>query len=257
MGAIMKLREALSGGKVCIGASITFADPLVSDALADSVDFLWIDLEHVAMSAEALCGHLLAARARNVPAVVRPPGSDTPFIKPILVSGAEGIVVPQVRTAEEVKRIVGDCRYPPIGRRGYGPRVPSDYGRNDTAECVRKGNEELFVAVQVENADAVQNLDEILAVPGLDSIVLGPSDLSASMGLIGQLEHPRVVATIEEIIAKVRAAGLFVGAGLGPDPEYACVLAGRGVQWLQVGCDFGYLVNHMDWIVSEARKRMG
>ena len=116
--AIKIFREKLAAGRVCLGAGISLSDPLVTDALGDSVDFFWIDLEHGAMSPEILSGHLLAARARRVPGIVRVTGSTTPFIKPILDSGAEGIVVPQVRSAEEVRSVVADCRYPPLGRRG-------------------------------------------------------------------------------------------------------------------------------------------
>src|SRR5437764_3084793 len=130
MTPIVHFRERLRAGDVCIGASITLADPHVTAALADSVDFFWIDLEHSTMSPEALNGHLLAARSKNKPALVRVTGSGTPFIKPVLDAGADGIIVPQVRTAAEVYRIVRDCRYPPIGHRGYGPRVTSNYGRD-------------------------------------------------------------------------------------------------------------------------------
>jgi 2-keto-3-deoxy-L-rhamnonate aldolase RhmA len=248
--AVHKFREDLKAGRVLVGAAVTLADPLVSDALAGSVDFLWIDLEHAAISPEALSGHLLAARGRGVPALVRVAAGATPFVKPVLDAGAPAIIVPQVRTAEEVRQAVADCRYPPLGCRGYGPRVPSDYGRDGGPEYVRRANQELFVAVQIENADALAALDEIVAVPGLDSLVIGPWDLSASLGLLGEVEHPKVVAAIQQIIEKARRAGLPVGAGMGPDPEYARTMARRGVQWLQVGGDYGYMIRGADQIRS-------
>jgi len=256
MEAIARFRQKLKAGRVCLGAGITFADPLVSDALGGSCDFLWIDLEHSAMSPEALNGHLLAARARNVPAIVRVTGSSTPFIKPVLDAGADGIVVPQVRSAEEVRQIVSDCRYPPLGRRGYGPRVPSNYGRDGGDEYIERANKDLFVAVQIETVEALEALDDILTIPGLDSIVLGPWDLSGALGVLGDVEHPRVVAAIETIIAKTRAAGLAVGSGMGPDADYAYKMAKRGVQWLQVGGDYGYLIKCMDQITASVRERL-
>jgi 2-dehydro-3-deoxyglucarate aldolase/4-hydroxy-2-oxoheptanedioate aldolase len=256
MESIAQFRKKLNAGRVCLGAGITFTDPLVSDALTGSVDFLWVDLEHCAMSPEALNGHLLAARSRGVPAIVRVPGSDTPFIKPVLDAGAEGIVVPQIRGSDEVKRVVDDCRYPPLGRRGYGPRVPSNYGRTGGKDYIQQANENLFVAVQIETREALEALDDILAVPGLDSVVIGPWDLSGALGLLGDVEHPKVVAAIETIIAKTRAAGLFVGAGMGPDADYACGMATRGVQWLQVGGDFGYLVRYVEELMSAVRNRL-
>jgi len=257
MEAIVTFRQKLAAGHVCIGVGITFTDPLVTDALGNSADFFWIDLEHSAMSPEAVSGHLLSARARNVPAIVRVAGSDTILIKPVLDAGADGIVIPQVRSAEEVRQVVSDCRYPPLGRRGYGPRVPSNYGRDAGSDYVERTNQNLFVVVQIENAEAMEALDDILAVPGLDSIVIGPWDLSGALGVLGDVEHPKVVSAIETIIVKTRAAGLFVGSGMGPDPDYAYLMAKRGIQWLQVGGDFGYLINSMDQISRSVRSRLG
>lgn len=252
---IATFRSRMATGEICIGASITLTDPHVTDALGDSVDFFWIDLEHSLMSPEALAGHLLAAKARGVPALVRVTGSSTPFIKPVLDAGANGIIVPQVRSAAEVQQVINDCRYPPLGERGYGPRVPSNYGRDVGLPYTERANREIFVAVQIENVQALAALDEILAIPGLDSIVLGPWDLSASMGLLGEVEHPQVVEAIDTIIAKSRAAGRFVGAGMGTNVDFAAKMAKRGVQWLQVGDDCGYLILAMDQIQVTTRHK--
>jgi 2-keto-3-deoxy-L-rhamnonate aldolase RhmA len=255
MGAITRFRRELQAGKALIGPVVSFTDPAVTDALADSADFIWIDLEHGAMSPEALAGHLLAGRAKDTPVLVRLPGSHTSLIKPVLDAGAEGLVIPQVRDAAEVRNIVGDCRYPPVGRRGIGPRVPSNYGRVALDDVVKYANENLFVAIQIENAEALANLDDILAVPGLDSVVIGPVDLSASLGLPGQIDHPRVIAAIETVIAKARAAGVIVGAGVG-DAEHAALMIRRGVQWVQMGGDGEYLWRYFAMMVSTARARL-
>jgi len=254
---IERFRHKMHAGQICIGASITFTDPLVTDALGDAVDFFWIDLEHCLMSFEALHGHFLAAARRGVPALVRVSGSDTPFIKPVLDAGADGIIAPQVRSADEVRRIVRDCRYPPLGQRGYGPRVPSNYGRDGDADFVARANRDLFVAVQIETVEAFAELDEIVTVQGLDSLVLGPWDLSGSLGVLGQVEHPTVVEAIKTTIAKARAANLFVGSGMGADGRYAAVMARRGVQWLQVGADYAYLVNFMGQLTTHLRDSIG
>lgn len=255
--SILQFRQRLSAGEVCIGASITFSDPLVSDALGDSVDFLWIELEHSAMRPEALQGHFLAARNRGIPALVRVPGSDTPFIKPVLDTGADGIIVPQVRTADEARRVVNDCRYPPLGQRGYGPRVPSNYGRDGGAAYIERANQAVFASVQIENREAVDCIDEIIAIPGLDSVVIGPWDLSASLGVMGDVEHPQVVAAIEMVIEKARGAGLFVGTGMGPDANYAVRMARRGIQWIQVGGDYMYLIKYTDRMMADIRSQLG
>lgn len=253
---IAAFRAKMAAGATCIGASITLIDPRVTDALGDSVDFVWIDMEHSLISPEAVHGHLLAAKARGIPALVRVTGSSTPFIKPVLDAGADGIIVPQVRSAEEVQQIVDDCRYPPLGRRGYGPRVPSNYGRDGGSAYIERANREVFVAVQIENLDAFHALDAILAIPGLDSIVLGPMDLSAALGFLGQLDHPTVAAALDTIITKSRAAGRFVGSGMGTDAHFATSMAQRGVQWLQVGGDCDYMVLAMDQITAAIHSRL-
>ena len=256
MQAIDGFRQKLRSGHLCLGAGITFGDPLVTEALADSVDFFWIDMEHSAMSTQTLGLHLLAARASDVPALVRVPGSNTPFIKPVLDVGAEGIIVPQVRSVDEVRQVVADCRYPPAGRRGYGPRVPSNYGRDGGQAYIERASREVFVAAQIETAEALDALDDILAIAGLDSLVIGPWDLSGALGVLGQVEHPKVVAAMDRIVTKTRAAGLFIGAGMGSDAEFAHRMAQRGIQWLQVGSDFGYLVQCMDQTTASVRRRL-
>ena len=257
METIKIFREKMTQGQICMGASITFTDPLVTDALGDSVDFVWIDMEHSGLSPETVGRHLLAARARKVPGLVRVRSSATPDIKPILDLGAEGIIVPQVRTADEVGQVVSDCRYTPLGHRGYGPRVPSNYGRDGGPEYPARANENLFVAVQIETTEALAALDDILSVPGLDSLVIGPWDLSGALGLLGQVEHPDVVAAIDMIVAKARATGLVIGAGMGTDAEFAYRMAKRGIQWLQVGGDSSYLIKAFDEIVGSIQSLLG
>ena len=254
--AVAAFRRRLEEGEVLIGSAIYLTDPLATEALADSSDVLWIELEHNPMSMEALRGHLMAARGKNKPALVRVAGSDTSLIKPILDAGASGVVVPQVRGAEEVRGVVADCRYPPMGRRGFGPLVPSNYGRDGGPEYVERADAHVFVAVMIETVEALEAIEDIVSIPGLDSIVLGPWDLSGSLGMLGEVEHPKVVAAMEKVISKACAAGLFVGSGMGLDFEFACAQVRRGVQWLQMGCDCVYLVHAMDQITSGVRSRL-
>lgn len=253
---VTRFRERLAQGQVLAGPGIYLTDPQASEALADSFDFLWLDMEHSPMSMEALRGHLLVARAKQKPALVRVAGSDTPSIKSVLDAGAHGIVVPQVRCVEEVKRVVADCRYPPAGRRGFGPLIPTNYGRSAGPEYVAAANAQLFVSVMIETAEAVEAIDQIVAIPGLDSVVLGPWDLSGSLGLLGEVGHPRVVAALEKVIASARAAGLSVGSGMPADPDFAALQVRRGVQWLQLGGDCGYLVAHAEQLSSQLRQRL-
>ena len=104
----------------------------------------------------------------------------------------EGLIVPQIRTVAEVRSVIDDVRYAPVGRRGLGPVRPSNYGRITATDVVASSVEQVFLAVQIETVEALEAVEEIAALPGLDSLVVGPTDLSASMGLLGQYDHPQV-----------------------------------------------------------------
>ncbi|MBM3458163.1 MAG: hypothetical protein FJX77_06490 [Armatimonadetes bacterium] len=178
------------------------------------------------------------------------------WTKKALDIGAEGIILPRVRSVEEVQELVSNCRYPPEGTRGYGPHRASEYGRLMGPDYQPFANRCVFTAAQIEDTAAVAALDQILAVPGLDSLVLGPNDLAGSMGYPGQPEHPAVLAAITEICVRAREAGIPVGSGLGPSHEFAMELIGRGVTWLQCGGDYGYLLAGLESFYGELRRRV-
>jgi len=235
-------RAKLARGEPCIGPSITLSDPVVTEALAPESDLLWIDTEHTPMSLESVNAHLLAARACLTPAFVRVPGNDTPAIKRLLDMGVDGLIIPQVKSVSEVERAVADMRYPPAGRRGFGPRRPADYGRMPLETHIQTANESVFAAVQIETAEALECVEAIAAVPGLDSIVLGPMDLSGALGRLGDVGHPTVETAMDRVIAAGGAAGIAVGIGMGADSRLAEKWISRGVHWVQLGCDFEYLI---------------
>jgi 2-keto-3-deoxy-L-rhamnonate aldolase RhmA len=256
LATIQQFREKLDAGRFCLGAGISLADPTVTEALCDSVDFLWIDLEHSAIGIESLQAHLIAARAGGAPALVRIPTSDVGWIKRVLDSGAPGIIVPQVRSAAEVRTVVAACRYPTVGQRGYGPRRPSNYGRDGGPDYLQRANAQVFVAVQIETAEALTDVDAIVAVDGLDSIVVGPYDLSGALGLPGQVRDPRVVETVRGIVSKARQAGRYVGMGMGPHEDHALQAAHLGVQWVQCGGDLSYMIHLVDQLFGGIRRQL-
>ena len=116
------------------------------------------------------------------------------------------------------------------------------YGRLGQQEYLEQANRDVFVVVQVETVELLAELDEVLALEGLDSLVLGPQDLSGSMGRLGETRHPDVINAMKMVASKARAAGKFIGAGLGANPEFAAVLLDCGIQWLQAGGDFEYMI---------------
>lgn len=251
MSPIAKFRDRLTSKRVQIGAAITLSDPLVSDALASRVDFLWIDLEHTAMNPQSMVTHLISARGRDKPSLVRVMQGTEAFIKPILDAGADGIIVPRVRSEDEVLQAVNACRYPPTGNRGFGPQRPTDYGRKAGPDYMRKANQEVFLGIQIETYEAFDRLDLIAAIPGIDALVIGPYDLSIALGVPGELRHPKLIDAIKRVVQASRNAGLSVGAGMGPDTDYATLLGDLGVQWLQVGGDLSYIVQKAESVLSQ------
>ena len=236
------MRAKLRAGEIVLGAGITLSDPTVTEALAPFVDFFWIDMEHNATTTEAMLGHLIAARAGGAASIVRIPSNDVGWVKRVLDSGAEGIILPRAYSAREVADFVSACRYPPLGTRGFGPRRPMQYGRLDQQEYLRQANRDVFVSVQLETVELLAELDEVLKIEGLDSLVLGPQDLSGSMGRLGETTHPEVIEAMKTAASKAKAAGKFIGSGLGANPEFARVLIDCGVQWMQAGNDFEYMI---------------
>jgi 2-keto-3-deoxy-L-rhamnonate aldolase RhmA len=232
---------------------VTLSDPSVTEALAASVDFLWFDLEHSAISLESLKAHLIAARAGGVPALVRVPSGAIAWVKRVLDIGADGVILPRVYGPDEVREFISACRYPPQGTRGFGPHRLSDYGRNMNAAFTEQANKDVFTVVQIETMEAVQTLDEILRVPGVDSIVIGPMDLSASMGLLGQLDHPQVRDTIKSIISRTRAAGVFAAIGLGTKAAPVQQAIRDGVHWAMCGSEYNYMIQFADRFYAEIR----
>jgi len=255
--SIDAFRAKLDAGRICIGLGITFSDPAVTECMAASSDFFWIDLEHTPINLESLQAHLMAARAVDVPGLVRVPSLDIGMIKRVLDMGAPGLIVPQVRSAAEVRQVVSACRYQPLGDRGFGPRRASRYGGYAADKYVKMANRSLFVSVQIENTDAYRDLDSILKVPGLDSIVVGPYDLSASMGKIGRVNDPDVIGALENIATKARKAGLHVGIGMGIEEDFAVKAVGMGINWVQIGCDFHYLGHYTNQVLNGVRTRLG
>jgi 2-keto-3-deoxy-L-rhamnonate aldolase RhmA len=249
MLSIQSFRDKIAAGHCALGITVTFNDPLVTSAIADCVDFIWLDLEHCVMSPEALQGHLQAARAKGKPMLVRVAAGDVGIIKPVLDAGAEAIIVPMIFSAEEARRVVQACRYPPLGRRGYHPRVSTNFGRIKGQDFVQASNRELMVNVQIETREAVEALDEIVAIEGLDGLVIGPYDLSGSFGVFSQIDHPLVQNAIDTTIQKGRAAGKIVGIGGGSGPAFYKDLKRRGIHWVQVGNDYEFFISAVDAMV--------
>jgi 2-keto-3-deoxy-L-rhamnonate aldolase RhmA len=241
----MRFREKIKNRHVCLGASITLYDPTVTDALCGSFAFVWIDMEHNALSLDNVQAHIMAAEKNAAASLVRVPSHDAAVIKTVLDIGADGIIAPNVRSPQEAQRVVQACRYPPEGIRGYGPRRPSAYGRMGGTAFCRAANEAILAIAQIEHIDAIRSIDQILAVPGLDSIVFGPNDMSGSMGHMGEPRHPEVVEAMHMAASKTLQTNVSLGIGAGNLNELRDWI-NKGAHWLVVDDDISFLMKAAD-----------
>ena len=206
-----ELKEVWHSGTPSFGAFVTSTDPMVS-AIICNVGFEWLilDAEHAPLNPETLRNLVAVVRSRGTVPLIRVADNNAALIKQALDLGAEGIMVPLLQTGEDARRAVAACRYPPDGVRGFNPRDASNFFF-DTGEYVHSINDRVVVMLQVEHYLAVENLDDILAVPGVDAIFIGPADLSYSLGLPKQIGHPEVQAAMDTTIRKSNAANIPVG----------------------------------------------
>lgn len=204
-------RQKCIGHERVIGTFCAIPHPVAIEVTAASgLDFLCIDWEHTQISRERIEDLIRAADLHKVPAMVRVPGHADEWIASALDAGAAGVVVPRVSTAAQAKAAVMATRYPPDGQRGVGPGRASSYGYR-IPDYLKAANDTLVLAIQVETAEGLANIDEIVAVAGVDVIFIGPGDLSVSIGAMGPTGAVTLDAAIETITKAARAAGKAVG----------------------------------------------
>lgn len=227
-------------GQLLYGTVLNIGSPMVTELLAQSgFDVLWLDMEHTAIGVEAVLSNLMAARSGGIPAWVRVPWNDPVQVKPLLDIGADGIIFPFIRTVEEAKLAAASCTYPPHGIRGYGPCRAVDYGRISLEEYAGGVCREARRIIQIEHIDAVRNLREIAAIEGIDGFIVGPCDLSASIGKLGQLRCEEMMDLYREIAQVARESGKLAGIYAGDfNKEYI-------QQFLDMG--FNMIFNSSDY----------
>ncbi len=203
-------RSRLQRKELMVGTLITLPAPEVAEIMSEiGYDWLFIDTEHGPFDAQSAQGILQAVDHRS-PCVIRIPANDEVWIKKALDIGASGIIAPGVKSGNEAERIVQLCKYPPRGTRGVGIGRAHGYGLN-FQEYVTKANDGTAVILQAENTEAIQNISDIAKVPDVDAILVGPYDLSASMGKMGQVRNAKVQSAIAAVMEACRENGLPLG----------------------------------------------
>jgi 2-keto-3-deoxy-L-rhamnonate aldolase RhmA len=206
-----KVKHALKAGRPSLGSWIMIGHQACAEILAGAgFDWIAVDMEHTSIGYETLPVLLGAIRSRGAEAFVRVEANDPAVIKHVLDCGAGGIIVPLINSATEAEAAVQAAKYPPAGFRGVSLGRASDYGSN-FVDYFHSINDEVLVVAQIEHFRAVEAIEEIMAVDGLDGVFLGPYDLSGSMGIVGQFDHPRMREARRRVLEAGRAAGKTVG----------------------------------------------
>ena len=162
-----KIKEKWSRGELCVGTVVQFMDPAVTELYGEAgFDFVWIDLEHSAMSVSDALGHVRAARGVDIAAFIRVPSRDPVLVKPILELHPAAVIVPRIESVADAEAAVKACRYPPAGVRGIGPARGVRFGGRDMVDYLDKAAEETMVILQIEHIDAVAEIDAILGRAG-------------------------------------------------------------------------------------------
>jgi 2-dehydro-3-deoxyglucarate aldolase len=202
-------RERLLRGDVLVGPMVCLSSPEVVEILCGAgFDWLFLEAEHAPATPQSL-QHMMIA-AGDTPCVVRLPNHDEIWVKRALDMGAAGVIVPQVNSAEQAREVVRFAKYAPVGQRGVGVSRAHGYGYA-VVDYIARANQDTAVIVQAEHIDAVKNIEAITDVPGLDAVLIGPYDLSASMGKMGRVNDPEVVEAISVVARTAKRKNLKLG----------------------------------------------
>jgi 4-hydroxy-2-oxoheptanedioate aldolase len=214
-------------------------------------DGVWIDLEHRDMDATEINPMILAGWAHNVDTMVRVRKDGyTTYFRP-LESGATGIMVPHVTTEEEARWIVRNAKFPPIGRRGFdGAGRDADYCLADPKAHMEFANRETFVAIQIEDAEAMPQLDKIAAVEGIDILFIGPADLTISLGIPFEMKHPRFVEVVERVASAAKKNGKFWGLPV-PSADAAAPFLKQGARFIACGADLIFVLRGLQGLKAQ------
>lgn len=249
---INTLKAALTRGETQCGLWLTMASAMSAE-IAGKAGFDWclIDAEHGPNTLTTISAQVQALAGTPAKSAIRVPMGEDWMLKQVLDLGVQTIVVPMVNTPEQAAQVAAAVRYPGEGSRGMGAVLARASGYGEIVDYVSSANDQICLFVQIESAQAVQNVDAIAATPGVDGVFVGPADLSADMGFVGQLDHPDVTAAIDHVYARCKAAGKFIGTIVFDEKDYQAQID-RGVTFLGLGGDSYLLQTAMRAIAAKA-----
>ncbi|MCT1922286.1 HpcH/HpaI aldolase/citrate lyase family protein [Brevibacterium luteolum] len=243
--------KGTAAARVLYGGWVSSGSPTMAEIMAGAgLDWLLIDMEHTPNSLEAVLHQLYAVSAYPTTPVVRVPVADATIIKQVLDLGAQNILVPMVSTRAEAEAVAAAAQYPPAGIRGVGSALARSARWNRVPDYLTEAVAHVSVFVQIETRTGVENAAAIASTPGIDGVFVGPSDLAASMGHLGQQTHPEVIAAVRSVLAEVRAVGTFAGVNAF-DPNTARAYAEAGAQFILVGADVAIVARGAEKLAAD------
>lgn len=251
-----EFRKRLEAGEHLVGFEVDLCDPCISEMVGQlGYDYIWIDSEHEAMDYETILMQIIACSSAGVASVVRIPFNEPYLAKRVLEMGPDGIIFPMVNSVEEAQKAIDACMYPPMGKRGFGPRRACSYGVEDLFDYIREAPARTCRFIQLEHADAINDLNQMLKIPYIDGFIVGPCDLSGSIGHLNDIFHPDVLQLIDTAISMCNAAGIPIGVAVGANSEKDLQFwYDRGFQFISAGSDISAIVSTASAQVKTMKK---
>ena len=252
-----KLKDSLRNREKLFGAWVSYAEPSITETFAKAgFDFLAIDMEHSTITLPQAQRIIAASQFYNVPCLPRPVSHSNDFFKPLLESGSDGLLVQMVNTTDEVEKIINYLKYPPIGKRSYGVNRAQEYGF-EFNNYITNWNDESTLIIQVESIEAVNNIDNLLSFDQIDGVMIGPYDISGSLGVPGETNHPKVIEASKKVINSCKKYGKSCGTQLNdPNPKNIQSLFDLGYTYAILGSDLFVLwkwAEQMQQIIKKIR----
>jgi 2-keto-3-deoxy-L-rhamnonate aldolase RhmA len=232
------LKQKLRNRERLFAGWVSYSHPSITETFARAgFDFIAIDMEHSTISLTEAQRIIAASQSEGVPCLPRPVSHSNDYFKPLLESGADGLLVQMVNTEEQVQNIINDLKYPPIGKRSYGVSRAQAYGF-DFDEYIETWNSTSTFIIQVESIEAVNNIEKLLAFDEIDGVMVGPYDISGSLGVPGQTNHPLVIEASKKVIAACEKFGKSCGTQVADStPESVNALFDLGYTYAILGSD--------------------
>ncbi len=238
------LKSKLKNNELTIGSWITIGHPSVIEVLSNvGFDWLTIDMEHTTIDYSVAQTLISTIQSKGMAALIRVSKNDEVYIKRVLDAGADGVIVPMINSAEDARKAVEYVKYPPEGKRGVGLYRAQKFGLNNGFEDYKKWlTENAVVIAQIEHIEAVNNIDEIISTPGIDGVIIGPYDLSGSLGVPGEFDDPRVISALLKVEKTCKERNFTMGFHvIDPDSNQVKQRIKSGYNFIAFSTDFLFM----------------